>query len=56
MEEAAKLLTLSEAGSTKQAKAAKSKTNERLPPVIEWEVVSADSVVLLRIRHVLMCM
>ncbi|PBK87024.1 hypothetical protein ARMGADRAFT_1086150 [Armillaria gallica] len=48
MEEAAKSLALSEAGSRKQMKATKSKTNETLPPGIEWEVVNADSVMLLR--------
>ncbi|PBK86735.1 hypothetical protein ARMGADRAFT_1035300 [Armillaria gallica] len=47
MEEASKSLALSEAGSKKQMKATKSKTNETLLPRIEW-VVNADSVVLLR--------
>ncbi len=53
MEEAAKSLALSEAGSRKQMKTAKSKTNARLPPGIEWEIVNADSVVLLGITHAL---
>ncbi|KAK0211394.1 outer membrane protein Iml2/Tetratricopeptide repeat protein 39 [Desarmillaria ectypa] len=53
MEEAAKSLAQSEAGSRKQIKAAKSKTNSRLPPGIEWEIVNADSVVLLGITHAL---
>ncbi|PBK81551.1 hypothetical protein ARMGADRAFT_776406 [Armillaria gallica] len=56
MEEAAKSLTLSAAGSMKQMKAAKSKTNERQPVGIEWEIVNADSIVLLGItRHALRC-
>ncbi|PBK88190.1 hypothetical protein ARMGADRAFT_937668, partial [Armillaria gallica] len=56
MEKYEKPLALSEAGFRKQMKATKRKTNKRLPPIIEWEVVNADSVVLLRIRHALMCM
>ncbi|SJL17453.1 related to Mitochondrial outer membrane protein IML2 [Armillaria ostoyae] len=40
MEEAAKSLALSEAGSRKQMKAAKSKPNAKLPPGIEWEIAS----------------
>ncbi|KAK0442051.1 outer membrane protein Iml2/Tetratricopeptide repeat protein 39 [Desarmillaria tabescens] len=53
MEEAAKSLAQSEAGSRKQMKAVKSRTNARLPPGIEWEIVNVDSVVLLGITHAL---
>ncbi len=55
MEEAAKSLTLSEAGSRKQMNTAKSKTNEQQPAGIEWEIVNADSIVLLGITHALGC-
>ncbi|KAJ7290503.1 hypothetical protein C8J57DRAFT_1276000 [Mycena rebaudengoi] len=55
MGEATRLLTLSEAGAKKYAKAAPTtgKSGGRFPPGLEWEILNADAVVLLGLTHAL---
>ncbi|KAH9952147.1 hypothetical protein B0H21DRAFT_817869 [Amylocystis lapponica] len=52
MTEAARCLSLSEAGSKKQLKLSKSsKTTTQFPPGTEWELLNSDAVILLGLNH-----
>ncbi len=53
MSEATRCLTLAEAGAKKKVKSSKSTPTGRLPPGLEWEVLHADSVVLLGLTQAL---
>jgi hypothetical protein len=49
--EATRCLTLAEAGAKKQIRVSKAKGTSRFPAGTEWEVIHADSVVLLGLTH-----
>ncbi|KAL0946369.1 hypothetical protein HGRIS_012600 [Hohenbuehelia grisea] len=53
MGEASRCLALSEAEAKKQSKSVKPNPNSRFPPGLEWEIVTADAVVLLGLTHAL---
>ncbi|TDL16298.1 hypothetical protein BD410DRAFT_795499 [Rickenella mellea] len=55
MAEATKCLSASEAGAKKELKNVKStfRSNPRLPPGLDWEILHADAIVLLGLTHAL---
>ena len=53
MTEAARCLALAEAGAKKQIKEARPRESGRFEPGLEWEILQADSVVLLGLTHAL---
>lgn len=55
MVEASRLLALSEAGSKKELKLAKSSASNstQFPPGTEWELLHSDAVILLGVTHAL---
>ena len=54
MAEASRLLALSEAGSKKELKLAKSASQStQFPPGTEWELLHSDAVILLGLTHAL---
>ena len=61
MTEAARCLTLSEAGSRKRQKNGNGNGgrsnlgHSRFPPGLEWEILVADAVVMLGLTHALRC-
>jgi hypothetical protein len=57
MTEATRLLTLSEAGARRQAKLKPkfTRTKQRFPTGLEWEILGADAVVLLGLTNALRC-